>query len=395
MNNKIRMVHSNIKRRSHDRIRSGWRCKYALYIFLFLLFVVHILSFNDPGLGLGVDPDKVKEKEKETNNAVVVKVSKTKNLLLPTTSSSTNNRLVFLKIPKTGSSSLKYEINFFEAAMESCFANITQFIQKNKKNKKNNKNIIISNKNKEDDEINIKVVTMIRSPRSHAISMYMHCQYSKRNNEMHKQNQNIFPLKGEEDMKKEDLIRGFDNWLDYMLNMDDTKFIKKSDSFDCYTPWNLQSRMMTCNIKEHRHTGAQIIRNDYYHDEKFQKDNNIQIPKIEPKWDDVKDIILSNKMAFIGLTEHYKESVCIIHYIHSKTMPSHCDCTTQQQQQTKLQNRTHGVPHLLDVSDLSLSTLRKIDEITKVDVMTYQLSQKIFNETLQLVESESGIKLIC
>jgi hypothetical protein len=330
----------------------------------------------------------------DNKNATVVKVSKTKNLLLSTTRSnsssiSTNNRLVFLKLPKTGSSSLKSEIQFFEASMETCFANITQYLKN-----RNNRNDIISNKR--DNKINIKTVTMVRSPRSHAISMYMHCQFSaeqKTNFKIKEQNRNIFPLKGE-DMKKEDVIRGFDNWLDYMLNMDDTKFINTIDSFDCYTPWNLQSRMMTCNIKSKHHHGAQIIRKGYYN-EQFQKDNNIHIPKIEPDWDDVKDIILSNKMAFIGLTEHYKESVCIIHYIHSKTMPSHCDCTTQQQQQTKLQNRTHGVPHLLDVSDLSLSTLRKIDEITKVDVMTYQLSQKIFNETLQLVESESGIKLIC
>jgi hypothetical protein len=64
---------------------------------------MNILFFDDTILG-GV-PDK--EEEKDMKNAVAVKVSKTKNLILPTTttnsSSSTNNRLVFLKMPKTGS----------------------------------------------------------------------------------------------------------------------------------------------------------------------------------------------------------------------------------------------------------------------------------------------------
>ena len=244
----------------------------------------------------------------------------------------------------------------------------------------------------EEENQGIAIVTMLRSPRAHVISQYMHCQYMHCRFRpshgpqwpalpaMDKGHNKSFPLKS-------DVFEGFNVWLDHMLDANRT-FSRLDDSFHCYTPWNLQSRMLTCSVSASGHNGAQIIHDKYT--------NFRQKPTKTPHWRKVEEIMLSDALVFIGLTERYFESVCAIKWIQTGSMPSGCFCGARSsERQLLLHQEDHGVPHLLDASELPIETLRKIDSLTRIDRIAYQLARRRFIEIISLIERESGSKIIC
>eukprot|EP00980_Cylindrotheca_fusiformis_P011335 scaffold2619_cov129-Cylindrotheca_fusiformis.AAC.13 len=231
---------------------------------------------------------------------------------------------------------------------------------------------------------------MFRSPRAHVLSQYLHCRYRDNQPDRTPQKRKKWPalpesLSGSEYPldSRESHIQGLDAWLTHMLR-EDNAFETLEDSFSCYTPWNLQSRMLTCTETGVNANGAQVIV------QKRRKQGPPQ-PK-EPEWIQVEEAVRS--LAFAGLTEQFAVSVCMTHWLHSKTMPESCDCRNAAS--VDVTHDRHNMPRAaVALDDLPEDILKKIDDLTKVDQKLYTLTQQLFQEQVKAVEQESAIPLLC
>lgn len=273
-----------------------------------------------------------------------------------------NMTIASLHIPKTAGKSFKKDLPFLTQNDETCLSALPYF-------------------NKKVEKVNY-TIAIFRSPRAHILSQYMHCRYRDNQNGRSKRKREKWPALPESmtdggGISKESHIRGLDTWLSHMLV---SNLETMEDSFHCYTPWNLQSRMLTCNIKERNAAGAQILVNQKYPQSK------------EPPWDQVQTAVQS--LDFAGLTEHFAESVCVTHWLHSRSMPDSCDCQKVEETLNVTHDR-HNMPKVIELADLSDDMLKKMDDLSKVDGRLHTFAQELFRKKIQAVEEESGIRLLC
>lgn len=230
-----------------------------------------------------------------------------------------------------------------------------------------------------------RYVTMARSPRDHVISQFLHCRF--RPTKRPSLPTSIVGF----DIGRFSLVNGLEIWLDHMLDPDN-RFETMDDSFHCYTPWNLQSRMLTCSVNVEGSDGAQVILSRYM-------DGSVAKPPKEPKWTDVQRAM--EQLDFIGVTEKYFETWCIMNYVHGgcPKVPTICDCRDEKNRldevREELVHTDYADMHLLDSSLLNERIYRKIDLLTMADTRYYQVAVESFQTKQRQVEGECGFPLTC
>mmetsp|Transcript_6714 Transcript_6714/g.8114 ORF Transcript_6714/g.8114 Transcript_6714/m.8114 type:complete len:459 (+) Transcript_6714:229-1605(+) len=211
-----------------------------------------------------------------------------------------------------------------------------------------------------------------REPRAHVFSQFLHCKYNPYGSN---RNYKGFQKSGNSEL---DDAKDFEFWLDH-FNNPDFRIIKSKNKnrtdtvWDCYNPVNMQSRYMTSNCRSHTacHEGT---------------------PRdaLEPSLVDAVDNM--EKLAWFGLTEYYKESLCLLFYQYEGKLPSMCACG--EEKDGNLRHVTHGIhPH--DVSRLSLRIKKKIDRITRIDRELYRYAKDIFEARLMQLENVTGTRILC
>lgn len=265
--------------------------------------------------------------------------------------------VAFFKIPKTAGKSLRLDCPFFSICQETCLVHTTSFGS--------------------EDASAHATIGVLHSPRAHVLSQFVHCRFDPWKRKV------LFPnvVKANDN----NVVKELDTWLMHMTDPK-TQFRTLEDSFTCYTPWNLQSCMLACDVRCPFKKGAQIICDECDFGE-------TQKPPTEPVWEDVQSSLRS--LDFAGLTKCCLEMVCVIKWIKNGTMPKECDCA--QGKELWVHDKTHGVPNKLHFDELPSGVISKIDtcELARTDQKAYPLAEKLFMEKPHAVETESGMKLLC
>lgn len=147
-----------------------------------------------------------------------------------------------------------------------------------------------------------KEYTMLRDPRTHVLSQYVMCRYSKWGKT--KRVQSLWT-------DEIDMFHGFEIWLDYFMN--------NTDNLGCYYPYNLQTRALLCGKNNKPHTYSDKI--DYNVDDAFAN--------------------LKKLKYGYGILEQYDMSLCKFLNRFGRAMPDWC---TNGKSKPKNSKVSHGVP---------------------------------------------------
>lgn len=266
-----------------------------------------------------------------------------------------------MHIPKTAGSSLIIDVmksgvipngdGFY--SQESCFSNIQKTMM-------NNVNVTSLP----------EMITFLRVPRNHVYSQYLELVDDKGWNwEDKKKFSNQFP--------------SFASFLDYFVDPAGAEkpaaSIRLSTNFkgDAYHPKNMQTRAFTCYGSMHdlAQTNAHELAQD---------DLNMAVRRME-------------QSKLIGLTEFYQESFCLLHdkVQPDAELPTFCNCkNTTEWSKFHATRLTHSVrPH--SVQELSAEDIKKIDVLTRNDVLLYRAGKAQFLKNVKELEQRRGLTILC
>jgi hypothetical protein len=102
---------------------------------------------------------------------------------------------------------------------------------------------------------------------------------------------------------------------------------------------------------------------------------------------------LYEKVWFIGITEYFYTSLCMLLFKLNKYDKDKCDC--ENRNENKIAHMDHNVPHKLTVNTISNSTRDIILDYQVLDNKLYPLGLKYFQEEIRVLERKSGIKFSC
>jgi hypothetical protein len=202
------------------------------------------------------------------------------------------------------------------------------------------------------DIANTKVLAMLRDPRAHVLSQYHHCKDSPTHH----------ATSGNDHMPP-----SFEEWVDKWHDNESSRHVHSSqkqkaiaESTCCYNPTNLVTTRMMC-LANATH------------------DMSIAIERIQSLW-------------FLGITEFYTQSICLLAEKTTGRLPPYCVCGSGEQANLTHQDwsvKSH------DIKDVSESTLSKIDDITSEDRTLYEVALKRFTAEVKEVESRHNVSMFC
>ncbi|KAL7566111.1 hypothetical protein ACA910_003885 [Epithemia clementina (nom. ined.)] len=191
--------------------------------------------------------------------------------------------------------------------------------------------------------------TMFRDPVSHVVSQFFHCKIADRPGHA---------------LMPDTLME----WLQHWNNLQTTKpRLQWSDrarpearwkdaAFYCYTPLNFQSWL----------TGFPQTKKD-----------------------------LKRKFDVVGILSDFEKTSCLFLVQVLKLVPLFCDCTNGQPKADRegVVHETHNVSHHGSTYNLTQEERAMIENMTKLDRMLYAQASELFEEQVDYVEKEYGVKL--
>ena len=207
-------------------------------------------------------------------------------------------------------------------------------------------------------------LVMLRSPRSHILSMFKECRYNEWGSKWTK---DFFNVEG---THQEDLEKWIGNWSQPL----------KQPHPGCYNPWNYQSRAMTSHQQNPHKIG-------------------------EEGWEPSLDLALASylRMDFVGLTDFYQESLCLLFARASSIsvanlyLNSFCDCQKRVVAPTindhpKFQ-RSPNVRS--DDVDITPWLAIKMDRMSEVDKALYTVALRAFMREVKNAEARFERRIMC
>jgi len=232
------------------------------------------------------------------------------------------------------------------------------------------------------------VVTMLRSPRSHVISQYEECRYDPWGQH---HTTDDFPRRG----------RAQDDFVEWLGHFSPQRWQVESGDFNCYNPFNMQARSITCVEDDEHHA----VSDSLHGGKPYLKCNESPVHHV---WrgmptspDDALAVSqLDRKARFVGILELYEESWCLLNYQLRRILPAHCSCDgygvlADLLKHERLSTPAHGEEGSLDVSEFNSSTIAAIDAITAMDHSVYQAALTRFFAELRDLEKATDATLIC
>lgn len=205
---------------------------------------------------------------------------------------------------------------------------------------------------------NFPYVTFIRNPLKHILSQYIMCRYSSWGK---LETGNKFWKSFRVDNFDNNDYSGFEDWLRY--------FETTTNSHGCYYPYNLQTRVLTCE----KHKGHYYIDNFYYSSEKAFD-------------------VLKNLNGVFGIVEYYPESLCLIKHSLGLEFPIWCEC--KYRNLYKMTHYTHDLPkHSVKTVDSQI--MDKAMKFIRHDVELYYKSLELFFNRINELEKLKNINILC
>lgn len=206
------------------------------------------------------------------------------------------------------------------------------------------------------------IAATFRNPLDHVYSLYLECSYTSFGRDMTLETD--FPRDPEENLTS-GYMPALSRWLEHFISEDSEEY------YNCYHPLNMQVRYLTCNDSAYPEGGHRRLRN---------------------QTDDLTEAIANMRsLFFVGISEHYVASVCMLLYQLQLPM-TNCDCADQSA--FKSVHLRHGVPtHSSRV--LSEDAKRKVAALTLRDQKLYEAAVEEFYARVAHVEARTGLSLFC
>ena len=223
--------------------------------------------------------------------------------------------------------------------------------------------------------------TYLRSPREHVLSQYLECRYGPWGKRQTKATR--FPR------GRLDFYADFAEWVQIFAHWGSNGTMGRHNDFNCYNPIDMMTRQLSCN-------GSSYIKG------KKEKESPHHIYTEGATSLDAA-LHAVGRMDFVGITELYEPSWCVLIAKLSGTPPPRClsrDCSdgatnaTKNDTFRKLKHITHGMPPH-SISNVRSSTLREIDEFTRLDSLLYIAGVKRFLADARAVEESINATILC
>lgn len=219
-------------------------------------------------------------------------------------------------------------------------------------------------------------LTMVRDPIAHVYSQFLECKHDGWGKTV--TNKTTFPRNYSDEV-------GLEKWLDHF---DETWELKKG-YYNCYIPFNAQTRAFTCG------GGNNHLLN--YHSKA------ISFTITDPLYPDL-SIAMDNTLLFdhIGVVEYYDASICLFMFKIHGNLSDSCfnlckkpkNDNDNKDEKNKIFHERHNVPYH-SADKLSQNITKKIEKITSHDKILYDNLLKRFLDDIKYLEELYHSKLIC
>ena len=219
-------------------------------------------------------------------------------------------------------------------------------------------------------------IALFRTPQAHVISQYTECREatwalattrsweqcslpSCLSNDTSPPTRSRFPRSGT-------WQHDFANWLDAFARN------PLHHGFGCYSPWNMQSRAMTCCARSPKCAN-----------------HNSHLVTAEPEPEASLAIARMQQLEAVGLTEHFRLSICLIVHRMGKPLPASCLCGSNasvlEERKNVRASREDG-----EHGTLTLAVEKQIDAFTVVDRQFYAAARSRFVRDVRQMERDLG-----
>lgn len=290
----------------------------------------------------------------------------------------TGKKVVILHVPKTGGTSFYADVQTMNKERRTMNRSVTSVYKLN-----DAAHIDMRTFN----PAKIMYATFIRHPYHHVLSMFLECKYGH------------WPkgrVPGYKDKDVKQVYSGFEVWVNTFATPDGTFNRCRSDKsvsgqpgvwtgqptpdcrdspernvdmydFNCYNPWNMQSRYVA-GVNGHHAEQTQLVPN---------------VTRACGILDDY---------GFVGVTALYQESLCIFQYRVNGILPEACKCSNHETLATT--HDAHYTPrHSWD--EVSPEVQSRVAKLVQADVKLFAHALKRFEIDLLEVESSSNTKILC
>ena len=211
--------------------------------------------------------------------------------------------------------------------------------------------------------INTMNVVFLRSPRKHVKSQFSECYYDSWGKTVTK-NTN-FP-------RTDNVTNDYYTWIDHFILQQKENIKGHEASFRCQDPRDTMARHLSCLWAPK------------------PKANHALDPP--PDYDEA--VVNLYDADFVGLTDFYHESICMIRYRRERELPAGCTCEDNLETITHA-HITHGVPQEQDTSRMPKHVQQKVDALVKIDTKLFLVALDRFIYDLEEVEQSSNAKILC
>jgi hypothetical protein len=203
-----------------------------------------------------------------------------------------------------------------------------------------------------------------RAPRAHVLSQFLECGHTDWGNKVTKGT--LFPRSGADEYQV-----GFTQWIDHfdalLMAPERQNSSPAAQSFRCYDPRNMQTRQISSKCHSTPHFYMALTEKD------------------------LEDAIANmHSVSFVGITELYALSWCVLMFKLTGDLPY--ECGIQDEHNDSHIHATHGVPRH-DELQISQEVLDKVDGMTLFDQEFYRACFFRLMEDVQHVENATGSSL--
>lgn len=214
------------------------------------------------------------------------------------------------------------------------------------------------------------LLTFVRKPAAHVYSQWLHC----RDNKDHWFNPQHLP-------------GSLHEWLQHWVSVGDKARAahEPNESFNCYLPMNLQSRILSCKFQGRLKYTTPGLDNRILSDMKkdFEEDLDLALQHLKG-------------MYAVGITDFYQESLCVLHVRDKSEYPDYCDCDHPAWKSFPQTQINHGGrPHGAYTVEVNADDMELIHQLTKHDSQIYTLALERLRQDISEIEGKWKKRMWC
>ncbi|CAJ1431004.1 unnamed protein product [Effrenium voratum] len=211
-------------------------------------------------------------------------------------------------------------------------------------------------------------IVMLRHPLEHVLSQFMECKYDWWGS---------MSVRGTAFPMGPGVYGGFEAWTTHFLQLrnepvdgmlPDSEDWAREVSYQCYNPWNMQSRYMA-TLWQHW----------------------VPFGELEPDMQTATRHL--ERVDVLGLQELYVESLCLVYLAQHGALPDTCRCGGPGPL-NQTSHESHNVPQH-SIEDLPDELQQKMSKMVHQDAQLFALGLKRVETDLRRAEKRTGIKIVC